>query len=379
MLCFFSNRCLLQAKNWVLGLRQRHDLQVYGVFLALFFICMRMWTGSDQKPIIEGHSARAVNSEGKVFEYNSHTSPIVFIGGHPRSGTTLMRAMLDAHSAVRCGEETRIVPRIVQMRENWMKSENERNRLIQGGMDDKVINSAMAAFILETMAQHGEPSEVLCNKDPLTLKSGKYMADIFPNSKWLFMVRDGRAVIHSVISRKVTISGYKLDNPRQCLSRWNTVVENMDAQCQKIGADRCMIVYYEQLVLHPKRWLTIILEFLNLPWEDAVMHHEEQINKPGGVRVSMVERSSDQIIKPVNLDALTTWVGTYPEDIVDEMDEIAPMLAKMGYDPDANPPNYGVPDGIVANNTKEVHEHGKEWEIRSKQLINQMRKAPNKQ
>ena len=32
------------------------------------------------------------------------------------------------------------------------------------------------------------------------------------------------------------------------------------------------------------RWLTIILEFLNLPWEDAVLHHEEQINKPGGVR-----------------------------------------------------------------------------------------------
>ena len=36
------------------------------------------------------------------------------------------------------------------------------------------------------------------------------------------------------------------------------------------------------------------------------------------------------------------------------MDEIAPMLAKLGYDPDANPPNYGVPDGFVANNTKEV-------------------------
>ena len=35
------------------------------------------------------------------------------------------------------------------------------------------------------------------------------------------------------------------------------------------------------------RWLTIILEFLNLPWEDAVMHHEEQINKPGGVSFSI--------------------------------------------------------------------------------------------
>ena len=35
--------------------------------------------------------------------------------------------------------------------------------------------------------------------------------------------------------------------------------------------------------------------------------------KKSKVRVSMVERSSDQIIKPINLDALTTWVGTYPE------------------------------------------------------------------
>ena len=29
---------------------------------------------------------------------------------------------------------------------------------------------------------------------------------------------------------KVTISGYKLDDPRQCLSRWNTVVRRKDFQ-----------------------------------------------------------------------------------------------------------------------------------------------------
>jgi hypothetical protein len=42
--------------------------------------------------------------------------PFIFVGGMPRSGTTLMRAMLDAHPAVRCGEETRVIPRILQMR-----------------------------------------------------------------------------------------------------------------------------------------------------------------------------------------------------------------------------------------------------------------------
>jgi len=352
-----SHRRIQQARNSVLNLKHnRPALQWILVILLCsgFFLVYRSFYGSDNRRPNPGHTAVAVDSEGGLHEYNSETSPIIFIGGHPRSGTTLMRAMLDAHSAVRCGEETRVVPRIVQMRENWMKNDNERNRLIQGGMDDRV----------------------LCNKDPLTLKSGHYMAELFPKSKWLYMMRDGRAVIHSVISRKVTITGYKLDDPRQCLGRWNTVVTNMDTQCKKIGPSRCMVVYYEQLVLHPQRWMGLILDFLSLPWEDSVLHHEQAINKPGGVRVSIKERSSDQIIKPINLDALTQWVGTFPEDVLKDMDEIAPMLAKFGYDPDANPPNYGVADGVVANNTRDVHEHVEEWEVKSKQLIEGMRKGP---
>lgn len=57
-------------------------------------------------------------SSGK--EYNSLTHPLIFIGGHPRSGTTLLRAMLDSHPDVRCGEETRIIPRILQVDEAEM-------------------------------------------------------------------------------------------------------------------------------------------------------------------------------------------------------------------------------------------------------------------
>ena len=30
---------------------------------------------------------------------------------------------------------------------------------------------------------HYDREKVLCNKDPLTLKSGNYMAELFPNSK----------------------------------------------------------------------------------------------------------------------------------------------------------------------------------------------------
>lgn len=45
-------------------------------------------------------------------------------------------------------------------------------------------------------------------------------------------------------------------------------------------------VYYEQLVLHPEQWMRKILKFLDVPWNDSVLHHEEFINKPNGVSLS---------------------------------------------------------------------------------------------
>ena len=62
-----------------------------------------------------GHSAFVLDANGQKKEYNSQTHPFIFIGGHPRSGTTLVRAMLDAHQKIRCGEETRIIPRILKV------------------------------------------------------------------------------------------------------------------------------------------------------------------------------------------------------------------------------------------------------------------------
>lgn len=60
-----------------------------------------------------------------------------------------------------------------------------------------------------------------------------------------------------------------------------------------------------------------------------------------------VERSSDQVIKPVNLEALSKWVGHIPDDVVRDMADIAPMLSVLGYDPYSNPPDYGKADSWV--------------------------------
>uniref|UniRef100_A0AAQ5YLJ3 Protein-tyrosine sulfotransferase n=1 Tax=Amphiprion ocellaris TaxID=80972 RepID=A0AAQ5YLJ3_AMPOC len=218
------------------------------------------------------------------FVYNKDM-PLIFIGGVPRSGTTLMRAMLDAHPEVRCGEETRVIPRILAMKQMWSRSGREKMRLDEAGVTDEVLDAAMQAFLLEIIVKHGEPANFLCNKDPFALKSLSYLAKIFPRAKFVLMIRDGRASVHSMISRKVTIAGFDLGSYRDCLTKWNRAIETMYTQCLE-ATDKCLPVHYEQLVLHPEKWMRTLLKFLDIPWSDAVLHHEELIGKAGGVSLS---------------------------------------------------------------------------------------------
>ena len=38
-------------------------------------------------------------------------------------------------------------------------------------------------------------------------------------------------------------------------------------------------MYYEELVLHPKEVLQSLLKWLDVPWNDTVLHHEQYIGK----------------------------------------------------------------------------------------------------
>jgi protein-tyrosine sulfotransferase len=146
-------------------------------------------------------------------------------------------------------------------------------------MTEAMIDSAVRAFLYEILVQHSKAADVFCDKDPFVMKYIGYVSTLFPNSKFLLLIRDARAVIHSVITRNVTITGFSSTDYRQNLKLWNKGIETMVNGCTEVGKNKCFMVYYEQLVLQPKKTIENILKFLGLYWVDSVLHHEEFIGK----------------------------------------------------------------------------------------------------
>lgn len=190
--------------------------------------------------------------------------------------------MLDAHPDVHCGEETRVIPRILAMRSRWDNSEKEHRRLTEAGLDGDILDQATRAFISEIILGHASSAKFLCNKDPLVLNYMNDVLRLFPLGKFILMIRDGRAVAYSIVSRNVTISGVNNKNYMSAAAFWNKVMIRMTRDCNRlnrVGKRRCLMVYYEKLVQNPKEWMEKILTFLDVPWHENVLHHHELINK----------------------------------------------------------------------------------------------------
>ena len=118
----------------------------------------------------------------------------------------------------------------------------------------------------------------------------------------------------------------------------------MYAECISVGQDICLPIYYEELILKQEVVLRKMFAFLNIPFDEAVMHHEKMIGDE--IVLSNTEPSTSQVLKAVNSDALNSWVGKIPEDVQLKFEKSAPMLRILGYDPMNFKPDYKDLDGF---------------------------------
>lgn len=89
------------------------------------------------------------------------------------------------------------------------------------------------------------------------------------------------------------------------MNNWFTFNQNVANQCTKVGSNACLMIKYEDLVLHPESTLRRVIKFLGEEWSDKLLRHQDFIGTD--ISISKTEWSSHQIVIFLTF-LITLWI-----------------------------------------------------------------------
>lgn len=270
----------------------------------------------------------ALAEQGIVVEDDGQAE-FVFIGGAGRSGTTLFRAMLGAHSGIHCGPELKLVPIISGLREQWVRTMGKD--LQEAGVGTEVLDEAVRSFI--TALLHGSAPEGMrvAEKTPHNLLHTALLGRLFPRARFLHVVRDGRAVAASLVRQRWVDPAtgkpiWYCQDVEGASRYWVEVVSTIRHQAASVPG-RYLEVRYEELVQSPEDTMRRVLAFLGEPWDAAVLAHHE-----ADTRLSSREASSAAVAGALSDGALRKWRTQLSDADLSRFDQrTQSVLAELGY------------------------------------------------
>lgn len=199
--------------------------------------------------------------------------PLFIIGAH-RSGTSLVRRIINAHSAFACPPETYFLTHFATM----LRDPNTCAGFEGLGYLSK---AEVTCEIRRWATQYHEAFRKAVGKRRWADKTPQYWA-ILPELRALFaeavrfliVVRDPRDVVYSIYSRGWRLGNFHSDN---LLNAAMYVSEGLERQHKflKEAPDLCHLLRYEELIEDPEATLRKVFQFLNEPWEREVLTYED--------------------------------------------------------------------------------------------------------
>lgn len=213
----------------------------------------------------------------------------VFIVGVPRSGTTLLRVILDSHPNLAVGPECPWISGnygdLVSFRHLYeaLIAHKSGPTANLKGVNENVVAKALGKAIDEILSSYaqGNGKQRWLEKTPDNIAFIPFLNTLFPNAKYIHIIRDGRDVASSSFRSKkkwgshINCCGERLENTIiNCLKRWDLWVNQFQEQTRELGLDAYEF-QYESLIVNPEKTIARILDFLNESWSDNVLNYLE--------------------------------------------------------------------------------------------------------
>ena len=189
--------------------------------------------------------------------------PPIFVIGCPRSGTSLLRLILDSHPRISAGPETHFLidlERIVK--QYW-------NMIRNFGLDEAYWYSKIATFFdeFQTTYAQGRGKVRWCDKTPRYTAHLDFIDRLFPSAQYLHIIRDGYDVVASHRER------WGLRSAVTATARWRNFITYAREFGKALPEHRFFELRYESLVRHPEATLRPIFDFLSEPWDLQVLDY----------------------------------------------------------------------------------------------------------
>jgi hypothetical protein len=233
-------------------------------------------------------------------------NPYVFLVGCPRSGTTLLGRMVDAHPKLAVVHETRWIPRCFEYREGLtpegIVTLGLAERLLdpralkplrvdEGEMRELIRDSEgkpFASFVTALFDRYGgqQGKRIVGDKSPGYVRYLPTLHELWPQAKFVHIIRDGRDVCLSVLDWRKGATRFPTFNEDPVTTTgvwWEWYVRLGREGGGQLGPSLYHELRYESLVADPEREAVRICESLGIRYDSSMLrfHEGRTRSKPG--------------------------------------------------------------------------------------------------
>lgn len=255
---------------------------------------------------------------------DSSQSP-VFVVGFPRSGTTLLEQMLDAHPRLQSMDERPFFNMLATQLEKSTNLEIPRDigKLHQRDCDE--LRKGYLILACEKVPRRWNAR--LVDKNPLNMLWLPMIHRMFPHARFVLALRHPCDVILSCYMQNFRAAVLAVASETlECLAR--AYVSAMENWLHHVGVFHpdVFVSRYEDLVADPHRQAQEIASFLEIDDAGAMLGFAERAKEKGYIKTP----SYTQVIEPINTKGVGRW-QRYREYFEPILPILQPMLAHWQY------------------------------------------------
>jgi tetratricopeptide (TPR) repeat protein len=254
--------------------------------------------------------------------------PLALLGGHPRSGTTLLEQILGAHPDVRAFDESEafvqeIWNRLAPMQAPKALTAQELNSL-PFALRQELTRRYFKSLLREAQGELG--AVTLLDKNPSPTASLHLWLRIFPDLKVIIALRDPRDIVVSCFFQNLAVTATNVN----FLSLERTVRHYSDLmdvwlRLRELGGFEWIETRYEDVVANLEQEGRRVTEFVGLSWHpDQAAFHESARRK------FVFAPTYNEVTRPVHQRAVGRWEH-YAEALAPVQQRLAPYCRAFGY------------------------------------------------